>query len=316
MKSEAITYMDRTDMTAELAASADRTDRTEAKASAGAFRWHSSPHGTVRQMTDFAVLELTADALERFQAPVVPDTAPVTLSPCLMLKDSAFHGVQARVQFRIGRNKRYVLKDIGRFLEAFIEGRTTVYGKDLVLTHTADAFDTPSRTLLDFLKTSYTREGNRALGRFYDAGGPYEKYLYLSAGMLDGLMACALTEKALDIALDGGERIRVAVTAKLPPLVLDLTKKGNAWVLIQERPFLLLEGCEHIGLLDLDGADRTLFCVPPAISCRLRAFLKKLTAGKGTPDPPRRRHAGLLYRCAAPAAALADTPGRRSAGRF
>ncbi len=63
--------------------------------------------------------------------------------------------------FRIGRGRKYVVKDAVEFLKAFRTGATVEYGKDLILTHEAENLEEADAGLIRQLTTAKYTKGRR-----------------------------------------------------------------------------------------------------------------------------------------------------------
>ncbi|MBR4411238.1 MAG: SWIM zinc finger family protein, partial [Firmicutes bacterium] len=92
-------------------------------------------------------------------------TAPVTepavhgrvrIEPVLHLSPSG-----DRVEFRIGADRMYVMKDTGKFKELMATGQSHSYGKNLTFTHTMDSIAPESRGIARFIMS---HAGPPALG--------------------------------------------------------------------------------------------------------------------------------------------------------
>lgn len=121
-------------------------------------------------------------------------TAPVTepmvygrvkLEPLLHLRPQG-----DQVEFRVGADRKYVVKDIAHFAQMMKQGDSHSYGKNLTFTHTMDCVDPESRSLVQFLM-------NRAPAY---TGTPV-RYLTLDGADLEELLL--ICEKTgLDVAQD------------------------------------------------------------------------------------------------------------------
>ena len=83
--------------------------------------------------------------------------------------------------FRVGRARKYVVKDAAEFLKAFRTGATTEYGKDLILTHDTENLEEADRALIRQLTTAKYSKGRR--------GEPGNKrYITISDALLGALL--------------------------------------------------------------------------------------------------------------------------------
>lgn len=87
----------------------------------------------------------------------------VKLEPCL-----TFYMDHVSVEFKIGIDKMYVLKDVCSFIDAIENKRQFTYGKNLSFIHTMDAFDLKSQKLIDFIRMWLeTNKHNYNYGYYY-----------------------------------------------------------------------------------------------------------------------------------------------------
>ena len=67
-------------------------------------------------------------------------------------------GSSTALAFKVGHNKKYVVKDAPEFIKAFKTGQTTSYGKDLILTHETDnLIDTDADIIKLLMAAKYTK---------------------------------------------------------------------------------------------------------------------------------------------------------------
>ena len=64
--------------------------------------------------------------------------------------------------FRIGRGRKYVVKDAVEFVNSFRKGATTEYGKDLILTHDPDNLDETDAAIVKQLMTAKFTKGRKS----------------------------------------------------------------------------------------------------------------------------------------------------------
>ena len=63
--------------------------------------------------------------------------------------------------FKVGHSRKYVVKDAADFIEAFKTGRTTEYGKDLVLTHDPDNLNEEDAAVIRLLSAARFTRGRK-----------------------------------------------------------------------------------------------------------------------------------------------------------
>ena len=69
-------------------------------------------------------------------------------------------GKNLRLEFKIGRDRFYILKDLTAFVKAIEMGALAEYGKNLAFHHSLEAFVPGSRLLAEFIiETVHTFQG-------------------------------------------------------------------------------------------------------------------------------------------------------------
>ena len=103
--------------------------------------------------------------------PVMLQNDPVALQPEVMFSNS-----ELLVSFRIGRKKKYILKNLGEFMTRMNEAAIVSYGKELQFLHVPESFDEVSQKILRFIRRNYPTQTN------FDTGARYVK---LTGGSVD-----------------------------------------------------------------------------------------------------------------------------------
>ena len=103
--------------------------------------------------------------------PVMLQNDPVALQPEVMFSNS-----ELLVSFRIGRKKKYILKNLGEFMTRMNEAAIVSYGKELQFLHVPESFDEVSQKILRFIRRNYPTQSN------FDTGARYVK---LTGGSVD-----------------------------------------------------------------------------------------------------------------------------------
>ena len=129
-------------------------------------------------------------------------TAPVTepavhgrvrIEPVLHLSPSG-----DRVEFRIGADRMYVMKDTGKFKELMATGQSHSYGKNLTFTHTMDSIAPESRSIARFIMS---HAGPPALGVVAPAAS---RLLVIDGGALEELLFLC-EESGIHVAVSMGQ---------------------------------------------------------------------------------------------------------------
>ena len=140
--------------------------------------------------------------------------APVTLTPTLNLT-----GHTPTLTFTVGRDKPYLIKNLGRFAAWMERGETVEYGRELTLIHHRHSFSPESRPLLEYLLAEMAdlatlpenARGN--VGELRLRGGSFDRFF----AQMQGSTVLLRTPE--------GER-RVAFTEGYPTLILTVQKDG------------------------------------------------------------------------------------------
>lgn len=101
---------------------------------------HTSPEvrTMVREYTNREVAQIQVEGQE----------AAVSFFPKLMINSQ---NKEVRAEFRVGRDKSYLIKDLLAFSQAMRHGTYIEYGKNFAFYHSLDAFTPESRPLVEFV---------------------------------------------------------------------------------------------------------------------------------------------------------------------
>ncbi len=92
-----------------------------------------------------------------------------------------YDGYSYLLSLKVGHSRLYVVKDIQEFLNAFEDGQTVTYGKDLVLSHSLDNFSELDREILSMMINS--EAGSRRYGDY-----SYKRFLDLTPQMFSAIL--------------------------------------------------------------------------------------------------------------------------------
>lgn len=174
---------------------------------------------------------------------------PVTLTPTLTLT-----GHTPILTFTVGRDKPYLMKNLGRFASWMERGETVEYGRDLTLIHHRDSFAPDSHPLLDFLLAEMAdlatlpenARGN--VGELRLRGGSFDRFFAL------------MQDKQVLLRTPEGER-RVTFTDGYPTLTLTVQRDGSGVRLFGDETMPILGARTmyllHRGKLYRTGTDYT-----------------------------------------------------------
>ncbi len=201
---------------------------------------------------------------------------PVSLVPRLLLGRQ-----DIRVEFRVGRERLYVLKDLVAFSEAVDKGSFVEYGKELAFYHSISAFSEDSREMLDMileLAESY-REHYIEFKRSLYVTVPPLRQLNLSRVRRDRFLGL-LAGREIEAEDSGGGRRKLAVVSENPELAIRVEKAGARGIRVAlDRSVTSFEGEKHLYVF---AGDRLYIC-DDAFSSTMAVFFRQMTQGFGAP---------------------------------
>ncbi len=213
------------------------------------------------------------------------EAPPVSLSEALRLQPKLcigfeYHTATTWLEFRIGREKLYVIRSIPDFLRQMESNEPLSLGKDLTVHPASLSFqEGPSSRLWSMLRRAFRDEESRYAYNAYFHSQPFRqifsgKRFRLSPSMLEQF-AEAMGGEAFDIDAEGSRPTRGRIEEGVPELLVDVEdrKGGGRLTLITDgRLAQLTEDAEWV----LQGSG--LFHVPedrrPALLRLLKTFEK------------------------------------------
>ena len=151
--------------------------------------------------------------------------------------------------FRIGRSRKYIVKDAMEFMKAFRSGATTEYGRDLVLTHDPENLNESDAALIKMLMTAKYTKGRKSESN-------NRRYITISSALLgnivEGLAGRTVywNEVPCTIRLEP-RKIRLRIDGKYQ-LSTDLNKNRQEFLNLIGKGYLLT----HSGDRKTDYLDR------------------------------------------------------------
>lgn len=202
------------------------------------------------------------------------EEAGVHLVPCLLIRDG-----ETKLEFKLGRERLYILKDLTAFVQAVETGTLVSYGKQLSFHHSPAAFAEEDRPLVSlvmelvniyqehyeqFRKSSYvTVQGLRQLtlsrsnrDRFF--------------GLMDG--------RKLEVEDGTGSRFQVMVGTESLPLKVSIRKSGRDGIAVSLPDELYSFRGEHYLYI---GNHRAIRRMGGAETEALSVFMEQMLKGKG-----------------------------------
>ncbi|MFQ9510772.1 MAG: SNF2 helicase associated domain-containing protein [Lachnospiraceae bacterium] len=154
---------------------------------------------------------------------------------------------KVEVEFRIGKEKSYVLKDILSFAYSMKQGERVEYGKGFSFVHTLEAFDESSQPFVAFVlknALSYQAFVNEESSGFRKV--TKKRKITIGEFIADEWMAL-IEDYAIKIEDGNGITQMVNVVKENPKITLTLQKKGKDGVNISvPKNIFVFRGMEHV----------------------------------------------------------------------
>ncbi len=186
---------------------------------------------------------------------------------------------EIKLEFKLGKDRLYVLKDLSAFVRAVANGTYVEYGKNLAFHHSIQAFQKDSQPLLEFvMEVIYTYlEHYEQFQKASFSASPVMRFLTLSRTSMDRFFEL-MKGSHLEIEDHKGLSRQVAVTDRSPDLTVTVRRRGREGVLVSiSRELMVLEGERFLYFAD----SQYLYCCDPKCSEALLIFFKQMTEGFG-----------------------------------
>lgn len=178
------------------------------------------------------------------------------------------------LEFSLGRERLYVLKDLAAFAKAMEQGAFVEYGKELAFPHCLSAFEENSRPLVEFameLVFVYCSHYEQLRGRGF--ASPTLRRLHLSSGSRDRFFLL-MKRRELELQEAGGSKRLVTVVEENPEFAVTVRKKGRDGVAVSLEPGIsVIRGERRIYV----AAGMRIFCCDEVCGAALGIFLEQLT---------------------------------------
>ena len=170
------------------------------------------------------VSRATQELLHFFRSEAIDITGPSCKTPVMLLPTLFFamRGVarESWLEFTIGIERMYVLKDIPQFINAIENGTTISYGKNFVFDPQCMEFDQNSKKLIELMKKVYADERQRAGWNYsYSSAHGSTRQFYLTNTNLCNFLA-AVSECSFSAQINGEAHTAIQVKSGRPPLKL------------------------------------------------------------------------------------------------
>ena len=220
--------------------------------------------------TDSLAAELMRQYAQRaaVQAWTVPPEERAVLAPTLEFRKTG----QVGLTFKIGVKRRYVLKNLSKFIEAMRTGAEVEYGKQFRFRHLLCNFEENSRPFVRYVLEQYHESDKNSFqyGSYY--GSPeVDKYMPLSPFMLDEFMKlCVGKEVQMEVE---DQPKRAAVREENPELNVTIAQvRAGGFELRLDAGLWVLYGANRIYVL----RDGLFYCCDQAYSTICADFLKAM----------------------------------------
>ncbi len=217
----------------------------------------------IREYTNRAVAKILQEGEER----------QVRLVPVLLLKDG-----ETRLEFKIGRERMYVLKDLAGFVQAIESGASVSYGKQLEFHHSMQAFAEEDRPLAAFVAelVNVYREHYEQFRRSSYVTVQNLRELNLSRANRDRFFEL-MEERHLEVCSSKGERFLTKVQSGLFPVAISIRRVGRDGIQVSLPEELYGFSGENRYYL---GNYRQICCLDPEETDALSVFLEQMLQGK------------------------------------
>ena len=132
------------------------------------------------------------------------------------------------VEFSIGRDRRYVLKDVRKFMEAYASGGQVVFGQKYTYRPLEDRFDHRSQQLLELMQVADVDEKTflATWGNTYQSRAFHDRRFNLSNTQLLRFLEI-MGDESFDMTINSGLHKTVHITETRPHLTFDVSPMSS-----------------------------------------------------------------------------------------
>lgn len=191
---------------------------------------------------------------------------------------------EVKLEFKLGRDRLYMVKDLAAFANAVENGTYVEYGKNLAFHHTPSAFAKESRPLLEFVQEIVNAycEHYEQFQKSSFSTKPVLRFLNLSRANRDRFFGIMMGE-TLEFEDYKGKKRQLAIVDRNPDLKVTVKRQGRDGVLVSiDQELLAFEGEHRLYLADT----KHLYCCDQSCSEALSVFLGQMMEGL---NPPMKR---------------------------
>lgn len=220
----------------------------------------------IREYTNREVARIVQEEEER----------QVKFLPRLLLDRQA-----VKMEFKLGRERYYVVKDLITFAQAMSQGAFIEYGKNLAFHHSPEAFSDGSRALVNLvleLINAY-REHYEQFQRSSYATVPLLRELSLNRANRDRFFEL-LSGELLEVEDYRGSKRQVLLREENPELVVSVRKSGKDGIKVSvSKKLSSFMGEKYLYIMDAGS----LYRCDEACSQAFWVFFEQMTQGFGAP---------------------------------
>lgn len=187
---------------------------------------------------------------------------------------------EVRLEFKLGKERLYMIRDLAAFAKAVENGTYVEYGKNLAFHHSLSVFVRESRPLLEFILeiVNVSCEQYEQLQKSTYSTRPVLRFLNLSRASRDRFFRI-MKGTVLEAEDYRGQKRQLEIVERNPNLKVTVRRRGREGVLVSiDRDLLAFEGEHHLYLADA----KYLYCCDQACSEALGVFLQQMMDGYGT----------------------------------
>ncbi len=184
---------------------------------------------------------------------------------------------EVKLEFKLGRDRLYMVKDLAAFANAVENGTYVEYGKNLAFHHTPSAFAKESRPLLEFVQEIVNAycEHYEQFQKSSFSTKPVLRFLNLSRANRDRFFSIMMGE-TLEFEDYKGQKRQLMIVDRNPDLKVTVKRQGRDGVLVSvDRELLTFEGEHRLYLADM----KYLYCCDQSCSEALTVFLGQMMEG-------------------------------------
>lgn len=188
---------------------------------------------------------------------------------------------EIKAEFRLGRERLYVLKNLGAFAKAMEQGAYVEYGKNLAFHHSVEAFSQESREILELvleLLSSYREHYEQFQKGFYSSE-PSLRELNISYSNRDRFFEL-MVGKEIEAENPKGVKGRLRVVRGNPEAAAIVKKIGRQGITVSlDKELYSFCGKKNLYIVK----DGTLYVCEEGFSRDAGVFFRQMTQGYGAP---------------------------------